>query len=123
MSSSILCAVCRVDEHEELTEPVITSCGHLFCWPCLYLWIKTAARDYNCPMCRLVVTSVTSDLSRGKFKYDEDVLQSNIPRRPRQGNFPFFFNLAAAAAGQNNEEDVQPGTSGVQQQPGDTVSN
>ena len=71
-------------------------------------------------MCRLVVTSVTSDLSRGKLKYDEDVLQSNIPRRPRQGNFPFDFNLAAAAAGQNNEEDVQPGTSGVQQQPMDS---
>ena len=71
-------------------------------------------------MCRLVVTSVTSDLSRGKLRDDEDVLQSNIPRRPRQGNFPFDFNLAAAAAGQDNEEDVQPGTSRVQQQPTDS---
>ena len=67
MPPNVLCSVCRVEEHEELIEPVITSCGHLFCWPCLYTWVKTktAAGDYPCPMCRLLVSAVTSDLSRG----------------------------------------------------------
>ena len=84
MPLNVLCAVCRVEEHEELIEPVITSCGHLFCWPCLYSWVKTAATDYACPMCRLLVSAVTSDMSRGKYRDDEEVLQSRIPRRPGQ---------------------------------------
>ena len=31
-SMPVLCPVCLCQEHEELKEPVITSCGHLFCW-------------------------------------------------------------------------------------------
>ena len=117
MPSIALCAVCRVDEHKELIEPVITSCGHLFCWPCLYMWVKTAGRDYECPMCRLLVSAVTSDLSRGKHRAEEEVLQSRIPRRPRQGIFPFDFYLADSGRDMNNDIDGQPETSGVQQQP------
>ena len=115
MPLNVLCGVCRVEEHEELIEPVITSCGHLFCWPCLYSSVKTAARDdYPCPMCRLLVSAVTSDLSRGKFRAVEQVLQSRIPRRPGQGIFPFYFDLAATGQDMNNDADVQPETSGVQ---------
>ena len=117
MPPNVLCAVCRVEEHEELIEPVITSCGHLFCWPCLYSWVKTAARDYPCPMCRLLVSAVTSDLSRGKYRSEGEVLQSGIPRRPRQGVFPFDFDLVASGQDLNNDEDVQLESSGVQQQP------
>ena len=118
MPPNVLCSVCRVEEHEELIEPVITSCGHLFCWPCLYTWVKTktAAGDYPCPMCRLLVSAVTSDLSRGKYRDEEQVLQSRIPRRPGQGIFPFDFDLAATGQDMNNDADVQPETSGVQQQ-------
>ena len=116
MPPNVLCAVCRVEEHEELIEPVITSCGHLFCWPCLYSWVKTATRDYPCPMCRLLVSAVTSDLSRGIYRDEEQVLQSRIPRRPGQGIFPFDFDLAVTGQDINNDADVQPETSGVQQQ-------
>ena len=117
MPPNVLCAVCRVEDHEELIEPVITSCGHLFCWPCLYSCVKTAATDYACPMCRLLVSAVTSDMSRGKYRDDEEVLQSRIPRRPGQGIFPFDFVHAATGQDMNNDADVQPETSGVQQQP------
>ena len=116
MPPNVLCAVCRVEEHEELVEPVITSCGHLFCWPCLYTSVKTAA-DYACPMCRLLVSAVTSDMSRGKFRDEEEVLQSRIPLRPGQGIFPFDFDPAATGRDINNDAEVQPETSGVQQQP------
>lgn len=31
-----LCAIC-IDEVSD--EPVVTRCGHIFCWPCLYQWL------------------------------------------------------------------------------------
>ena len=38
MSSPFDCNICL----EALNEPVVTQCGHLYCWPCLYTWIKPA---------------------------------------------------------------------------------
>lgn len=32
------------------TNPVATTCGHLFCWPCLYEWLQIRFRP--CPVCR-----------------------------------------------------------------------
>lgn len=34
--SRFMCAIC-IDEVSD--EPVVTKCGHLFCWPCLYQWL------------------------------------------------------------------------------------
>jgi len=31
-----MCAIC-IDEVSD--EPVVTRCGHIFCWPCLYQWL------------------------------------------------------------------------------------
>jgi len=31
-----MCAIC-IDEVSD--EPVVTKCGHIFCWPCLYQWL------------------------------------------------------------------------------------
>ena len=55
-----------------------------FSRPCLWQAVK-AASDFTCPCCRLVITAVTSDLSRGKDRSEEEVIQTRIPRRPRQG--------------------------------------
>lgn len=30
------CNICL----EAVTDPVVTQCGHLFCWPCLYQWLE-----------------------------------------------------------------------------------
>lgn len=37
------------------TEPVITLCGHLYCWPCLYRWLSNHS---DCPVCKAGVTRV-----------------------------------------------------------------
>ncbi len=34
--SRFMCAIC-IDEVSD--EPVVTRCGHIFCWPCLYQWL------------------------------------------------------------------------------------
>ncbi|XP_072956401.1 uncharacterized protein [Typha angustifolia] len=38
------------------TEPVVTSCGHLFCWPCLYQWLHVHSDHKECPVCKGEVT-------------------------------------------------------------------
>lgn len=36
-------------------EPVVTLCGHLFCWPCLYEWLHDHSRSSECPVCKATV--------------------------------------------------------------------
>uniref|UniRef100_A0ACD5X7B2 Uncharacterized protein n=2 Tax=Avena sativa TaxID=4498 RepID=A0ACD5X7B2_AVESA len=36
-------------------EPIVTLCGHLFCWPCLYKWLHIHSHSPECPVCKAVV--------------------------------------------------------------------
>mmetsp|Transcript_44383 Transcript_44383/g.102577 ORF Transcript_44383/g.102577 Transcript_44383/m.102577 type:complete len:204 (+) Transcript_44383:156-767(+) len=36
-------------------EPVVTFCGHLFCWVCLYKWLDVSAEP-ACPVCKAPVS-------------------------------------------------------------------
>jgi len=44
--SQFECNIC----FEEATNPVVTQCGHLYCWCCLSGWLRTGASD--CPVCK-----------------------------------------------------------------------
>ncbi|CAK64699.1 unnamed protein product (macronuclear) [Paramecium tetraurelia] len=61
------------------TEPVITPCGHLYCWQCLYTWAQKK-NPLQCPYCSnvfeldKVTTIFTGDSKESK--------QSEIPKRP-----------------------------------------
>ncbi|CAN0532329.1 unnamed protein product, partial [Ectocarpus sp. 12 AP-2014] len=46
------CNICL----EGVKEPVVTRCGHLFCWPCLYRWLNT--NQTECPVCKAGVTAM-----------------------------------------------------------------
>jgi len=39
------CSIC----FDVATEPVVTKCGHLYCWNCLEIWLR---RVPECPMCK-----------------------------------------------------------------------
>ncbi|CAD8213087.1 unnamed protein product [Paramecium octaurelia] len=84
------------------TEPVITPCGHLYCWQCIYTWAQKK-NPLLCPYCSnvfeldKVTTIFTGDSQESK--------KSEIPKRPtnpRQeqtnqqqqfGNFQFGFGF------------------------------
>ncbi|CAN8072270.1 unnamed protein product [Agarophyton chilense] len=40
-------------------EPVVTPCGHLYCWPCLYRWLRMNGANAQCPVCKSVVSKST----------------------------------------------------------------
>lgn len=37
-------------------EPVVTLCGHLFCWPCIHQWLHCYSVSKECPVCKGEVT-------------------------------------------------------------------
>lgn len=41
----------------QLRRPPPCSCGHLFCWPCLYRWLNSG--HDQCPVCKSTVTDET----------------------------------------------------------------
>ncbi|XP_077225948.1 E3 ubiquitin-protein ligase RMA1H1-like [Tasmannia lanceolata] len=43
-------------------DPVVTLCGHLYCWPCIYKWItmdKSPTPSQQCPVCKAAVSEST----------------------------------------------------------------
>ncbi|XP_073390480.1 uncharacterized protein [Physcomitrium patens] len=42
------CNIC----FREASEAVVTCCGHLFCWPCLYMWLHVHSSRQSCPVCK-----------------------------------------------------------------------
>lgn len=80
------CNIC----HEQAQDPVVTLCGHLYCWPCLYRWLGEAWGHQSCPVCKAGVEAdkVIPLYGRGCDAVDPrnnpipQVEQVQIPRRP-----------------------------------------
>ncbi|XBJ11021.1 hypothetical protein VPH35_015784 [Triticum aestivum] len=90
------CNIC----FEMADDPVVTSCGHLFCWPCLYQWLHIHSTHKECPVCKGEVTegnitpiygrgNSTSDVEK-KVADDGNVSSPNIPARPHGNRLESF---------------------------------
>jgi E3 ubiquitin-protein ligase RNF5 len=104
-------------------EPVVTLCGHLYCWPCIYRWTEVpqgAARA--CPVCKagVEINKVIPIYGRGS-DLDPRLKPQPVPPRPAgqrpsvtqagsqaQGLFPSLFGFTAAAQGASFVEAVTP---------------
>ncbi|KAK7367455.1 hypothetical protein VNO80_09467 [Phaseolus coccineus] len=68
-------------------DPVITLCGHLFCWPCLYRWLHHHSHSQECPVCKALVQEekLVPLYGRGKTQTDPRTKSypgMEIPHRP-----------------------------------------
>ncbi|KAI6700067.1 hypothetical protein NL676_014391 [Syzygium grande] len=75
------CNICL----ELARDPVVTCCGHLFCWPCLYRWLQIHAEIKECQGCKGEVTfkNVTPIYGRGNNIHEpEEDPTLKIPVRP-----------------------------------------
>ncbi|KAH6774672.1 hypothetical protein C2S51_013076 [Perilla frutescens var. frutescens] len=85
-------------------DPVITRCGHLYCWPCLYIWLKGHSQSHECPVCKALIDEekVIPLYGRGKTPVDprsKPVPGIEIPNRPagqRPETVPFSDNNLAS---------------------------
>ncbi|XP_051144300.1 E3 ubiquitin-protein ligase RMA3-like [Andrographis paniculata] len=53
-------------------EPIVTLCGHLYCWPCLVQWLRLHSKYHECPICKSRVheEELIPIYGRGKPKHD-----------------------------------------------------
>nr|XP_043621294.1 uncharacterized protein LOC122593023 [Erigeron canadensis] len=68
------------------SDPVVTCCGHLFCWPCLYRWLHIHSDVKECPICKgeMNTKSVTPIYGRGNpSRVVEEDGSLKIPHRPQ----------------------------------------
>jgi E3 ubiquitin-protein ligase RNF5 len=80
------CNICL----ELAQDPVVTLCGHLFCWPCLYRWLQMHSICQECPVCKASVEEekVIPLYGRGKIgsvdprRKTVPGVDNNIPHRP-----------------------------------------
>lgn len=42
------CSICL----NSAQDPVVTLCGHLYCWPCIYMWLTHNCSQKQCPVCK-----------------------------------------------------------------------
>ncbi|XP_047945626.1 E3 ubiquitin-protein ligase RNF185-like isoform X1 [Salvia hispanica] len=68
-------------------DPIVTLCGHLFCWPCLYKWTHIHSLSHECPVCKALIEEekLVPLYGRGKNSTDpraKSIPGTDIPHRP-----------------------------------------
>ncbi|SBS85193.1 E3 ubiquitin-protein ligase RNF5, putative (RNF5) [Plasmodium ovale curtisi] len=73
--STFECNIC----FDDVRDPVVTRCGHLFCWLCLSAWIK---KNNDCPVCKAEVSkeNVIPLYGRGKNSSEHKYSHAEEPR-------------------------------------------
>ncbi|XP_057961207.1 uncharacterized protein LOC131153139 [Malania oleifera] len=77
------CNIC----FELAQDPIVTLCGHLFCWPCLYRWLHHHSHLQECPVCKALIQEekLVPIYGRGKASTDprsRSIPGMEIPNRP-----------------------------------------
>ncbi|OIT01777.1 PREDICTED: E3 ubiquitin-protein ligase RMA1H1-like [Nicotiana attenuata] len=85
------CNICLDSAHD----PVVTLCGHLYCWPCIYKWIQIESstpgseEKPKCPVCKAHISnsSLVPLYGRGTSSQESESKKSqvnmDIPHRPQ----------------------------------------
>lgn len=68
-------------------DPIVTLCGHLFCWPCLFRWLRHHSHSHECPVCKALIQEekLVPLYGRGRTATDprsKPVPGVEIPDRP-----------------------------------------
>ena len=73
------CNICL----EMAVEPVVSCCGHLFCWSCIYQWLHFHSSQKECPVCKGFLSDdlITPIYGRGTSEAS-DRPPGNTPPRP-----------------------------------------
>ncbi|KAL3622425.1 hypothetical protein CASFOL_033836 [Castilleja foliolosa] len=86
-------------------EPVLTCCGHLYCWACFYQVPSTELNTKECPMCKgEVAENAVFPIygNSGGERVDETEWGVKIPPRPKARRVESIRQRFAAAGVHNN---------------------
>ncbi|BAT89528.1 hypothetical protein VIGAN_06050100 [Vigna angularis var. angularis] len=99
------CNICL----EAAYDPVVTLCGHLYCWPCIYKWLHVQNssvepdQPQTCPVCKskishtLVVPLYGRGTSNSESKAKKLQMSLGIPHRPPPYNLNDLLTSSARA--------------------------
>lgn len=81
-------------------DPIVTLCGHLYCWPCLYRWLHHHSQCQECPVCKALVQEEKLVPLYGRGKNQAD---------PRSKSYP-GMEIPNRPTGQRPDTAPSPGT-------------
>lgn len=106
------CNICL----DSAQDPMVTLCGHLYCWPCIYKWlhVQTSSLDadeqqQNCPVCKanISVASLVPLYGRGGTSSESDSKKPNlgevVPSRPH----PSALNTSVTSSSTSTRHQTQ----------------
>ncbi|CAL9079170.1 unnamed protein product [Musa textilis] len=65
-----------------VVDPVVTLCGHLYCWPCIYKWMQVESMSpRQCPVCKASLSQDTLVPLYGRGG-QSTAAGSDVPHRP-----------------------------------------
>ncbi|CAH8313239.1 unnamed protein product [Eruca vesicaria subsp. sativa] len=118
VDSNFDCNICL----DSVQEPVVTLCGHLFCWPCIHKWLLVQSDEHQthkqCPVCKSKVSHSTLVplYGRGGDNSQDKDKNSAVPRRPvyklEMANSSTDLRLSQRVQFNNSNEGYYP-VSGV----------
>lgn len=96
---TIMFGQCSVCLETPATDPILTLCGHIFCWPCILQWSKQKLR---CPTCRRAMTlSTVIPIYTGAGAVEdesEDAAPAGIPPRPQPPHLVLYSPTASRSS-------------------------
>jgi Zinc finger, C3HC4 type (RING finger) len=99
------CRIC-LDTAEE---PVVSRCGHLFCWPCIWQWLDSPRSNSSlCPVCKSAIQPYSEKLIPLYGSGNEGRMHREPPTRREGGSSAAESTPSATAAG----ETLQPPNGG-----------
>ncbi|KAL3699036.1 hypothetical protein R1sor_017058 [Riccia sorocarpa] len=78
------CNIC----FQKANEAVVTCCGHLFCWPCLYRWLYIHSSHHECPVCKGAIDENTITPIYGRECENSISARQDISNGPRLARIP-----------------------------------
>jgi hypothetical protein len=88
------CNIC----FQKANEAVVTCCGHLFCWPCLYSWLHVHSFHKECPVCKGVIAETAITPIYGRDYGHSTTSSSCNPQQQQQDQQQQSANKSRTAA-------------------------
>jgi len=98
--NALECHICL----KPLTDPVATSCGHVFCWPCVFSLVENKRKRKPCPVCGTFLTRDMNIFSLycGAGSIEAQRASGNV-NPPRPSNPRMFMPRFGRVKGSNKD--------------------
>lgn len=107
------CNICLESCHE----PVVTLCGHLYCWPCIYKWLHVQSSSFEsderprCPICKEFISSssLVPLYGRGRSSSESEgkkqQLDLTVPARPPALGLNTMLATSASVSSDSHQQN------------------